>query len=835
MKISRRWLSDFLPPAQLGDDEQIAALLTARGIEVESHDVVADVSGLIGGTVLSVRPHPGADKLRLCDVDIGESAPVEIVCGAPNVAVGQHVVVAPPGAVLGGNKLSKRDIRGVESNGMLCSDAEIGLGGDSDGIMALEADAFDSTASGVAFNLSPGKSLDDYLQLSDTVFDTAITPNRGDCLSHLGVAREIGGNKTISPDANFTPDSQEQFKVEIDPKAQNACPLYNCIIIRGADAARPSPWWLKTRLLRCGLRSINAAVDITNYIMFACGQPLHAFDLDTLSGGIKVRFAKENESLTLLNGDTVACRTDTLLIADHEKAVAMGGVMGGSDTAVGDNTTNILLEGAFFAPSAVRGKTMEFGLTSDAAYRFERGVNPLMSPTAVQMGAKLIQQICGGTIGTLSFDGAPPPPPPPIDIHGDALRGLIGVPTISTPQAANLLTDAGIPAQICDAQGNIVTDIENNDSAAIIRVLPPSWRFDLEYPADIAEEVIRLWGYDKLPETAPPGGLNIPPMPPLPYAPATVRRRFAAMGFSEIITYAFVSPQWETRLNAGRGTPLPIQNPISQDMSVMRTTLLGGLIDRALFNLNHRQEHLRLFEIGRCFIDGNSDEWRQTQPLFIGGIALGSTTPTQWAMPERGGDFYDCRGWLEEFLQSDADFCTQSPRPAFLHPQQSINIYTAESAFTNTAANAVATPTDKRQYIGAAGVLHPAIADEFGFRRPPLVFELCLEPLAAIRRLPQMQPISRFPLVRRDLSVVAPAEATAGEVFECVKQAAKAPICDIDFFDYYKSDNIAQGKKCYGIRLSMQGTTANLTETDIRRALDAVVNSLMTAGMELRQ
>ena len=812
MKISRRWLGDFLPPESLPDGEALAALLTGRGLEVESQTAAASASGLVGGEVLEVSPHPSADKLKVCKVNVGKKQPSDIVCGASNVAAGLRVVVAPPGAMLGENKMQKRAIRGVESAGMLCSAAEIGVGRDDGGIMTLD----DSVAAGLP--------LDELLQLNDEILDAGITPNRGDCLGHLGIAREIDGFRVPYPPEvpdDFRPSLKEKFPVEIDSAAQDACPFYTCILIRNADAGRPSPWRLKTRLERCGLRAINAAVDVTNYMMLSLGQPLHAFDLDALAGGIRVRRAGEGESLQLLDGQTIRCAADTLLIADHNKAVAMAGVMGGMESAVHSGTKNILLEAAHFAPDAVRGKTMCHGLTSDAAYRFERGADPQLPARAVMRAAVLLQSICGGEIGMLSSAGAPPAPAPPIAIRGDSLRGALGADDIGGKQAATLLSSIGIAAEV-----------KGTGAKETIHARPPSWRFDLERPADLTEEVIRLRGYDTLPDIAPPGGLAIPPLPPLPFAPSESRRRLASLGFAEIITFAFVPPKWETLLDGGRGAPIRLQNPIHQDMSVMRTTLLGGLLDRAMFNLNHRCDSPRLFEIGRCFVGGEIGEdkngggkelpWRQTQPLYAAGLAAGLASPPQWGAAEREIDFFDLRGWLETFLRGCSPSFVGGEAPEFLHPLQ--------SAAIDGDING------KTVRLGAAGVLHPAVAAEFGFRRPPLVFELCLEPLLEIRRLPRARPSPRHPAVRRDLSAVLPSSLPAGEALASLRRAAAGtPIREAALFDRWRSDKLGADKICYGIRLTMQGDGATLTDREINEAVQKAAAALTALGAELRQ
>lgn len=788
-------------------------MLTARGLEVESCEPAASVAGIRAARIDAVRPHPSAAKLKLCEVDAG-SGKAEVVCGAPNVRTGMLAAFAPPGAQIGGQTLSPRNIRGAASEGMLCSAREIGAGEDSGGLLELDPG-----------EAAPGDSLDAHLLLSDAALDVSITPNRGDCLSHLGVAREIAaarGARLPPWECAHEPDSGDAFSAEIVPEAAAACPYYGCVTIRGANAARPSPAWMRSLLERCGLRAVNAAVDITNYVMLATGQPLHAFDMDKLHDGIVVRPANAGETIELLDGRESECQAGELLIADRRQPAALAGVMGGMASAVSETTKNILLEGAFFAPQAVRGRAGRHGVSSEAAFRFERGVDPLLPPRALALGAKLMREICGGKAGPLISAGKAPPPAAAVSAPAAWLRGFIGMPEITAPRAADLLNSLGIDSSIDEAPSN-----GEGDGTVVCK--PPSWRFDIELPADIAEEVIRAWGYDSLPETPPPGGRGIPPLPPRPFAPTAARRRLAAAGFSEIVTFAFVPPQWEEMLQTGRGEPVQLKNPINSGMSVMRTTLLGGLIDRAVFNMHHKRERLRLFEIGRCFVNGAGaadDEkkpgraWRQAQPLYVAGIALGEAAPPQWGQPRRECDFFDMKGWMEAFLRpaAGATFEKAGERPNFMHPGQSINILC------------------DGETLGTAGALHPRIAAGFGFREPPLVFEINLQPLAERRILPRTETVSHFPPVRRDLSVVA--GAPAGEVLEQARAAAAASTdaaCETVLFDRYEGDGVEAGKTCYGIRLLMQSADRSLAEEDIQKTLSAVVEALAGAGMTLRQ
>ena len=798
MKISRRWLQQFLSPAELPNDDELAALLTGRGLEVDSMHALS-TSGLIAGEIINIAAHPQIAKLRLCDVNVGGQSPLSIICGAPNVKVEQYVIVAPIGACVGDTVIKERVIRDVSSMGMICSAQEIGIGNDTDSIVVLD------------FTVTVGESLDDKLMLPDTIFDIRITPNRGDCLSHLGIAREIAaelGKQTCMPDIDYPVTTQETFSVTIDESAQAACPYYGCLLICDINAGAPAPWWLKTMLERCDYRSINTAADVANYIMLAIGQPLHAFDADKIHHGIRVRMAQDQESVTLLNQQQIICQSDTVVIADHSQAIAIGGVMGGLESSVSDNTRRVLLEAAFFAPAAIRGKSQRHQLTSEAAYRFERGVSPTLPPVALALGGKLLLAICGGNAGPFYSAGNPPQPTAAIHTSGEFIRDFIGIEDIDDSYIADSLTTLGIQVRA-----------DNNG----ITAQPPNWRFDIEQPADIAEEVIRSWGYHRLPETPPPGGVYVSPLSPQPLTAAKVRRHLVNLGFTEIITYAFVPPEWEQKINSNN-CAIKLKNPINANMSVMRTTLINGLIDRAIFNINNQQERLRLFEIGRCFnATDTSSHWRQAQPLLVAGIISGSIAPPQWNETARDTDFYDLKGWLAHLLHpaGDVDFSPQASPPDFLHPQQSAHV----NISFNGSVHA----------IGVAGALHPTLADHFGFRHPPLVFELHLETLIPIRRLPQAVAISRFPVVRRDLSVSATndAQSVLTVARRAIAHFSDTRQCDITLFDVYDSDNIKG--KFYGIRLTMQGINDNLTDDAINAAVDAVINALAESGISIRQ
>ena len=799
MKISRRFLARVVgsetPAAQ-----SLADILTGRGLEVESCERVANAEGIVVGKVLQAGAHPNADKLKLCAVDIGGGEAKSIVCGAPNVEGGMTVAVAPPGARVGGVKLSARKIRGVESNGMICSARELGVGEDEAGILPLEDEH------------KAGADAGDILFLNDDVLDVGITPNRGDCLSHLGIAREVCASENLplpQPQVKHAPDIKETFPVTID--APQACPFYGCVVLRGADCSRPSPVWMQTLLERCGMRAINAVVDVTNYIALLWGQPLHAFDLDKLSGGIRVRFAEEGERILLLDGVERKLAADDLVIADHKVAAAMGGVMGGLQSGVGEGTKNILLEAASFAPEVVRGRTRRHQITSEAAFRFERGVDPALPPLALAEAARLIKMFCGGEAGAVHSSGEGMKARDEIVVESDAMRGLLGMPEIADEDAAKMLRAMGIDAQI------------KNKS---LHARPPSWRFDLHLPADIGEEVARAWGYGRVAETAPLARWRAPSLPSRRFSSSRARGFFAARGFCEVVSYAFVPREWEAQFG-GEHKPVELQNPISEEMAVMRTQLFAGLMSAARFNAHHRQERAALFEIGRCFYPPppgakgeNGDAPLPLQPQCLGGLIWGAAAPLQWH-GNRAGDFYDLKGALEDFLRDTGALFEpledEAKTPRVYHPRRAVAIVL------------------HGEHIGTAGECHPRLADAWDFRAPPVLFELDFDSLRRVAAPLRVREVARLPLVWRDVAMLAPAQAAVGGLLEAARAAARAPVTGVDLFDCYAGDNIPAGKKSFAVRITLQGSKSNLTDKDINKAVERVCAALEGAGARRRE
>lgn len=813
MKISINWCEYFFDDHE--DREKLPRTIqgchdtfTARGLEVENSDLYARAGNVFAGRVMSCAAHPKNEKLKICRVNVGGEEELSIVCGAPNVKEGALVAVGAKKftTTIEGEEIEDKDIQGVLSQGVIFSEKELNIGDEAGGIIIFDEGE----------RIKAGDRLGDYLSLIDHLYELGITPNRGDCLSHLGVAREIAAAENLTlkaPQARNNSDNDEQWQAAIDDNARAACPYYGCLVVRDVDCSKPSPLWMRTLIERCGGRSVSAVVDVTNYLMLAYGQPLHAFDLDKLHGGIRVGYAKAGGALPVLDGSTVRYTPDTLLINDANGAVALAGVMGGMDSGVTESTRNILLEAAHFAPSAVRGKARLFGLNSEAAFRFERGVDATLSPVALTHAADIIKKIGGGKIGKPSFAGAPPTFAPVSPVSPQNVRAALGL-DISDDEQQRLLNSLQL------------TTTKNDDGTFSVAV--PPWRFDMTQEADIVEEVARAYGYERLQETMPCGTRLFSPEDKAAGSverQASVRARqfFTACGFYEVMTYSFVPEKWEQALSSiGDGDRFYLQNPMSEEMAVMRSTLWGGLLDRARFNARHRQERIRLFEIGRCYashFSKSSDKaFENAQPLLLGGVALGAAMPSHWRGDKRLLDFYDIKGLLEElcgFQNDKFSFVPSSQQDGtILHPGKAADILWGESI------------------IGQVGELHPANAFAGEFKTPPLLFSVDLLEfmgdggLEARNR--QITTVSRFPPVSRDVVVLADKKIAGGDLLACARRAATTPIVGVQLFDFYAGvgDNNASDKHSYGFRLLLQGEGDNLTADDINQAVDVVIQAL---------
>jgi phenylalanyl-tRNA synthetase beta chain len=772
MQFPESWLRNLVNPAL--DTAQLAHVVTMAGLEVEAMTPAAPpFNNVVVAEILSAEKHPDADRLQVCQVDVGESVPVTIVCGAPNAAAGLKVPCARPGAKLPGFEIKVAKVRGVESFGMLCSTKELGLEGAADGLMVLPDDA------------PVGEDFRSWLNLDDTLITLKLTPNRADCLSIQGLAREVGaitGAEVRLPQVQDVA-VQIQDTVPVQVAASEACPLYLGRVVRGIDAQASTPRWMVERLERSGIRPLLAPVDITNYVLLELGQPMHAFALSRLNGGIEVRMARAGESLELLNGQTAELAPDMLVIADASGPVALAGIMGGQASSVERFTVDLMLEAAFFAPAAIAGRARRLGLSTDSSHRFERGVDFGATRRAKERATELLILICGGQAGPINETVATLPQRLPITLRLPRLKRVAGV-ELDAEQVTRDLIALG-------------ASVEQQGDTLI--VTPPSFRFDLAIEEDLIEEAVRLFGYDNIPAQPPAAPSRMLPQDETLLADDTLRQMLVGLDYQEVITYSFVDPAWETALNAD-ARPLPLANPIASQLSVMRTTLWGGLIETLRHNLNRQQERVRIFELGRVYAS------LAEQPMKLGGLVYGDVQPEQWGGAARRVDFFDLKGDLERVLGHALD--TRSGVHPALHPGQSAGIWVDGRA------------------IGWLGALHPRLVQAFDLPGVPMLFELDSQVLAQ-RVLPRHSSLSRFPLVRRDLAFVLDIQTPAGELLAALRESASAQVRSIDVFDDYRGKGMAENQKSLAIRVVMQDTQRTLTDQEVEGAVQKLVETAL--------
>ncbi|MGR8949632.1 MAG: phenylalanine--tRNA ligase subunit beta [Gammaproteobacteria bacterium] len=790
MKLSVNWLSQWTE-----HDGNIPALcdaLTMAGLEVDGVETVGEgLTNVVVGQVESREQHPDADKLSVCQVFDGETTQT-VVCGAPNVAAGQFVAYARPGAALpNGMKLKVAKLRGVESHGMLCSAAELGLGDSADGIMVLPQDA------------PVGTSLIDYLKLNDEIIDVDLTPNRGDCLSVLGIAREVAllrGQSKPEPSVPAVPPAiEDRFPVSLEAPA--SCPKYAGRVIKGVNAAAPTPIWLSEALRRAGVRSISPVVDITNYVMLELGQPMHAFDLATLAGGITVRLARDGEKLILLDGAEVDLTPQTLVIADHDKPVALAGIMGGEATGVQSHSADILLESAFFEPIKLAGVARQFRLHTDASHRFERGVDYLGQERAIERATALIVDICGGQPG-------------PIEV-AQAQRDMPArEPVAFAPELIEKVLGIKVPLEHVSAMfEGLGCEVESGSS--VWQVTPPAYRFDLAIAVDLIEEVARLHGYDKLGATMPSAEMTLSGQDKWRSALADCRNRLVSNGYFEAITYSFIDEslfgKFNPELDAYR-----LENPISAEMSVMRASLLPGLVEALKYNQNRQQQDIRLFEIGRVF---RLEDAGLIQPHRIAGVMSGRRLPEHWSAESNKADFFDIKQIVEELISSIGLYNAEmrkSTNPSF-HPGQSVSFSAAG------------------EIIGDAGSMHPQLVQRLGLRSAPLMFELSV-PRDLSAKTPSFVPFSKFPAVRRDISIVIEEQIDAAQVTTICSEAGGELLRDLQLFDVFRGQGIDSDKKSLALGLIFQASSRTLTEDEIETSVQRVLKRLAKdLGATLRE
>ncbi len=789
MRVNLEWLGEWVDL----DPDRLAEQLTIGGLEVDSLEPVAsDFDGIVVAEILDVQPHPDADRLVVCTVNEG-SAEHAVVCGAPNVSTGMRAAFAPIGATLPDARVIEPvELRGVASDGMLCSSAELGLGDDESGLLELEPDA------------PVGAALREYLRLDDAVLDIDLTPNRGDCFSVLGIAREVAAlnGTSLAPPAfkavpAGTPDS---FPVTLEAPA--GCPRFVGRIIRNLATDRRSPLWLKERLRRAGLRPIHPVVDVTNYVMLELGQPLHGYDLGKLSGGIRVRLAEAGEKLTLLDGNEVALEPDILIIADDSGAIGIAGIMGGQGTAVEASTQDVFLEAAFFSPSAVAGRARRFGLHTEASVRFERGVDPVHQARAIERATALLLDIAGGDPGPVveTLDEHELPERAAIALRLDRLKSVLGV-SLEPDRVENSLSALQMNLTRTDSGWSVV---------------PPEFRFDLSVEEDLIEEIGRMVGYDNIPITPEKSDRHLGKSTESRVSDERIADVFSARGFSEIITYSFVAEDLEAAINPGTD-PVRLANPLSQDMSVLRRSLWPGLLVTAQQNLSRQQPRLRLFEIGTQFARAGEGV---LEASVLAGLATGPQWPEHWEGDNRAVDFYDVKADLEALFlltgRSDLLEFLPANHPA-LAPGQSARIVLNDDA------------------IGWLGILHPAVQTNLDLKNSVVLFAVKLDQ-AALARIPEYETYSKYPHVRRDIALVLDEDISSTQVLDCVRQAAGDLLQDITLFDIYRGKGIDSKRKSVALGLILQDTSRTLTDADADETVASVTQDLERAlGATIRK
>jgi phenylalanyl-tRNA synthetase beta chain len=774
MQFSEHWLRQFVNP-QL-DADALGHALTMAGLEVEEQTFVAEpFSHVVIGEIIEAVKHPDADRLQLCKVNVGEAEPLQIVCGAPNARVGLKAPCAMVGAKLADFKIKKAKVRGVESFGMMCSAKELGLAEEADGLLEFPDSA------------TPGQNVREYLDLDDTLYTIKLTPNRADCLSILGVARDvvaITGAPLTLPASTAVSISSDK-KQAINVTETTACPSYYGCVIEGVNAKAQTPDWMVRAIERSGLRSISAIVDITNYVLLELGQPMHAFDVNKLNGDVEVRYAQQGEQIKLLNETDATLKSDDLVIADASGPIALAGIMGGEPTSVTDVTTDIFLEAAFFTPDVMAGKARRLGLSTDSSYRFERGVDYGNTKQALARATALILAICGGQAGEVNEQLAKQPERKKVTLRYARVNSVLGI-DISKEAVGTILTQLGFSFE------------ENHDSFV---VQAPTYRFDIEREADLIEEVARLHGYDKIPAIAPIADLNVLPLPAKNLTQAWLKDSLQSQGYQEVVTYSFVEESWERDLLANTD-PIKLKNPIASNLSVMRSGLWGGLLDVLTYNLNRKQARAMVFEVGSTF-HRKADGYREE--MHVAGLCYGSALPEQWGVVEQDFDFYDVKAMVDTLTHGKAEYRKET-HPA-LHPGQTARVYLQGKA------------------IGWLGKLHPKKQQQYDLPKSTILFELETAQLLQTE-VPKYEEVSKFIAVRRDIAIVVDEAVEAQAIIDAVN-ATKIPLLQkIQLFDIYQGKGIDEGKKSLAFLILMQDTNKTLIDSDAEAAMAELLKLL---------
>ncbi|MFY3327592.1 phenylalanine--tRNA ligase subunit beta [Vibrio fluvialis] len=782
MKFSESWLREWVNPAVTTGE--LTHQITMAGLEVDDVLPVAGTfTGVKVGHVVECGQHPDADKLRVTKVDVGEEELLDIVCGAPNCRQGLKVAVATVGAVLPGDfKIKKAKLRGQPSYGMLCSFSELGIDVESNGIMELAEDAV------------IGTDFREFLALDDVTIDVDLTSNRADCFSLRGMAREVGvlnrADVTEPSVAPVAPAIDATLSIEV--KAPAACPRYLGRIVKNVNVQAQTPLWMQEKLRRCGIRSIDPVVDITNYVMLEQGQPMHAFDLAKIDGGIVVRLAEQGEKLTLLDGSEAELNADTLIIADHNKALAIAGIFGGEHSGVSTETKDVLLECAFFAPDHIRGRARSYGLHTDSSMRFERGVDYALQHAAMERATQLLIDICGGEVAPVvaAESDADLPKPNTVALRRTKLDNLLG----------HHIADADV-VEILQRLGMTVETTAEGWTATA-----PTWRFDIAIEQDLVEEVGRIYGYDNIPNQAPAAALNMNLHKEANLPLKRVRDLLVDRGYHEAITYSFVEPE-QQKLIVPDVEPLILPNPISADMSAMRLSLIQGLLNTVVHNQKRQQPRVRLFEQGLRFIPDQAAENGMRQEPILAGVISGTRGEEHWNLETATVDFFDLKGDVEAILELTANgkaYSFAAAKHPALHPGQSAAIV-----------------LDGKE-IGVIGTVHPELERKFGLNGRTIVFEIEWSAINT-KVIPEAVALSKFPSNRRDIAVVVDDAVASGDIVNaCLEQGGEF-LKDAKLFDVYVGKGVEDGKKSLAIALTLQSAERTLEDADIAGAVEAIV------------
>ena len=798
MQFPESWLRAFCNPSLTS--QQLADTLTMAGLEVEElRPFAPDFSGVVVGQILSAEQHPNADRLRVCQVDVGQGVPLNIVCGAPNARAGIKVPCATVGALLPPGedgkpfaiKLGK--LRGVESQGMLCSAKELQISEESNGLLELGEDAV------------VGRNIREQLGLDDMLFTLKLTPNLAHCLSVYGIAREVSAlTDTPLVQPEFPKAAvQVQDRLPVSVQASDLCGRFSGRVVRGVNTQAQTPAWMVERLARCGQRSISPLVDISNYVMFELGRPSHIFDLDKIHGGLQVRWGREGEQLKLLNGNTISVDAEVGVIADDQQVESLAGIMGGDATAVSDDTQNIFIEAAFWWPKAIAGRSRRYNFSTDAGHRFERGVDPSTTVEHVERITQLVLDICGGQAGPLDDQTLALPEGKPVTLRVARANKVIGMP-VTQEQCAGALRRLGL--DVTEGEGTVT-------------VAPPAFRFDLQIEEDLIEEVARVIGYEQLPTNPPLAPITAKLRAESKRGPFAVRRQLAQLGYQETINFSFVEERWEREL-AGNADPIKLLNPIASQMSVMRSSLLGSLIAVLKFNLDRKAQRVRLFELGRVFRKDPSVQDSDTtvagfdQPMRVAGLAYGGVDSLQWGSAERNVDFFDIKGDVQTLLAPLPATFKPAEHPA-MHPGRCASVWLGECC------------------IGHVGELHPKWRQGYDLAHAPVVFELALDAVLQ-RDVPVFQTVSRHQPVERDIAIVVKESVTHAAVMEATRAPGSPLLRDVVLFDVYRPKKSADGsvagglqadEKSLALRLTLSRDDATLTDEEI----DATVKAILAA------